>query len=111
MMLTRHNLAEADRAPSSRRGLEFETALVNAEHEAETALSQITGYDSEDITLLEIGKETRGYGRAEMHATMESMFKKTSKGEEIAAVLAVPDESDHRAKFADWLELKGHFVT
>ena len=52
---------------------------MNAKQEAETALSQITGFDSEDSTLLEIGKELADTSK-QIYANMESMAKKTSKG-------------------------------
>ena len=39
------------------KGTRFERALVNAKQEAETALSKVTGYDPEDSTLLELGKD------------------------------------------------------
>jgi hypothetical protein len=78
MMLARNNLAEAHGSIES-KGTRFESALVNAKQEAETALSQITGYDSEDSTLLEIGKELADTSK-QIQATMESMAKKKLKG-------------------------------
>jgi hypothetical protein len=78
MMLARNNLAEAHNSIES-KGARFESALVNAKQEAETALSQITGFDSEDSTLLEIGKELFDTSK-QIHSTMETMAKKTSKG-------------------------------
>jgi hypothetical protein len=65
--------------PIESKGARFESALVNAKQEAETALSQITGYDSEDSTLLEIGKDLAETSK-QIYANMESMAKKTSKG-------------------------------
>ena len=78
MMLARNNLAEAHNSIES-KSARFESALVNAKQEAETALSQITGYDSEDSTLLEIGKELSDTSK-QIYANMESMAKKNSKG-------------------------------
>jgi hypothetical protein len=78
MMLARNNLAEAHSSIES-KGARFESALVNAKQEAETALSQIIGFDSEDSTLLEIGKELAETSD-QIYTTMESMVKKTSKG-------------------------------
>ena len=103
MMLARNNLAEAHSSIEP-RSARFESALVNAKQDAETALSQIIGYDSEDSTLLEIGKDLVDTSE-QLYITMESMAKRPRKGRN-NPVLAVPDESDHRAKFADWLELK-----
>ena len=78
MMLARNNLAEAHSSIES-KGARFESALVNAKQEAETALSQITGYDSEDSTLLEIGKELADTSK-QIYTTMESMVKTSPKG-------------------------------
>jgi hypothetical protein len=58
IMMLRNDLREAH-AQIERRGERFEQALVNAKQEAEIAMSQITGYDPSDSTLLEIGKELR----------------------------------------------------
>jgi hypothetical protein len=58
VMMTRNNLREAY-AQVERKGARFEAALVGAKQEAELAMSQITGYDPEDSTLLEIGRDLR----------------------------------------------------
>jgi hypothetical protein len=78
LMMARNNLAEAFNSIES-KGTRFESALVNAKQYAETALSQIIGYDSEDSTLLEIGKELSDTSK-QIYVTMESMMKKPSKG-------------------------------
>jgi len=56
IMMSRNDLREAYAQVES-KGARFEAALINAKQEAETALSQITGFDPADITLLEIGEE------------------------------------------------------
>ena len=78
LMMARNNLAESHNSIES-KGARFESALVNAKQEAETALSQITGFDFEDSTLLEIGKELADTSK-QIYANMESMAKKTPKG-------------------------------
>lgn len=78
MMVTRGNLAESYAAVEP-KGMRFEGALINARQEAEKALSQITGYDSEDSTLLEIGKDLSETSR-QIYTTMQSMTKKAPKG-------------------------------
>jgi len=74
MMLTRHDLREAY-AQVERKGARFEGALVNAKQELELALGQITGYDPDDSTLLEIGKELRDNSE-QLYDSMESISKK-----------------------------------
>jgi hypothetical protein len=56
LLLSGRSLVEAVASvePKSTR---FESALINAKQEAERALSMITGYDPEDLTLLELGKD------------------------------------------------------
>jgi hypothetical protein len=56
IMMSRNNLLEAHTSIEP-KGTRFESALVNAKQEAETALSVITGFDPEDSTLLELGKD------------------------------------------------------
>lgn len=56
IMLMRNDLREAY-VQVEPKGARFEAALINAKQEAETALSQITGFDPMDTTLLEIGEE------------------------------------------------------
>jgi lipid A disaccharide synthetase len=51
IMMMRNDLREAYNQMES-RGQRFESALINAQQEAENALSQITGYDPTDSTLL-----------------------------------------------------------
>jgi hypothetical protein len=77
IMLSRNNLAEAY-GEVEPKGARFETALVNAKQEAERALSQVTGYDTDDSTLLEIGKDLSETSR-QLYSTMSLMAgKKTS---------------------------------
>lgn len=54
VLMMRNNLREAYQQVES-KSARFETASVNARQEAETAMSQIIGYDPDDTTLLEIG--------------------------------------------------------
>jgi hypothetical protein len=76
-MLARQDLRDAH-AQVERKGARFESALVNAKHEVEVAMSQIIGYDPEDLTLLEIGKELRDTSD-QLYVAMSSMTKKTVK--------------------------------
>jgi hypothetical protein len=78
MMVQRSNLAEAYASIES-KGARFESALVNAKQEAETALSQIIGYDSEDSTLLEIGRDLSETSK-QIYNTMRNMSEKPKKG-------------------------------
>ncbi len=57
-LISRSSLSEAfiQVEPKSMR---FETALINAKSEAESALGQISGFDPADITLLEAGEELK----------------------------------------------------
>jgi hypothetical protein len=79
-MLLRNDLREAY-AQIERKGARFESALVNAKQEAEIAMSQITGYDPADSTLLEIGRDLRDTS-GQLFLSMSSMTKQTvsSKG-------------------------------
>jgi hypothetical protein len=74
MMLARHDLREAY-AQVERKGARFEGALVNAKQEVELALSQITGYDPDDSTLLEIGRELRD-NSDQLYESMDSISRK-----------------------------------
>lgn len=80
IMLLRNDLREAH-AQVEPKGTRFESALINAKQEAETAMSQITGYDPSDSTLLEIGRDLRDTSD-QLYSSMSSMAKKalTSKG-------------------------------
>ncbi len=71
IMLLRNNLGEAHAAIEP-KGARFEGALVNAKQEAEKALSQVTGFDGEDSTLLEIGRDLWKTSER-IYATMASM--------------------------------------
>jgi hypothetical protein len=74
MMLARHDLREAY-AQVDTKAARFEAALLNAKQEVELALSQILGYDPEDSTLLEIGKELRDNSR-QLYDSMGSISTK-----------------------------------
>jgi hypothetical protein len=76
LMLARHNLQEAH-AQVERKGARFESALVNAKQEVEQALGQITGYDPDDSTLLEIGRDLRDNSE-QLYDSMESISKKAA---------------------------------
>jgi ParB-like chromosome segregation protein Spo0J len=76
LMLARHNLQEAY-AQVERKGARFESALVNAKQEVEQALGQITGYDPDDSTLLEIGRELRENSE-QLYDSMGSISKKAA---------------------------------
>ena len=76
IMMLRNDLREAH-AQIERKGARFEQALVNAKQEAEIAMSQITGYDPSDSTLLEIGKDLRDTSD-QLYSNMSSMTKKSA---------------------------------
>ena len=76
VMMSRNNLMEAH-AQVERKGARFEGALINAKQEAELAMSQIIGYDAEDSTLLEIGKDLRDTS-AQLYTSMASITKKAA---------------------------------
>ena len=81
IMLSRNNLAEA-RASIEPKTTRFESALINAKQEAETALSVITGFDPEDSTLFELGKDLADTS-TQIYVTMSAMAGKkapTTKG-------------------------------
>lgn len=75
-MLARNDLREAH-AQVERKGARFESALVNAKQEVEVAMSQIIGFDPEDSTLLEIGKDLRDTSDR-LYTTMSSIADKGS---------------------------------
>lgn len=75
IMMLRNDLREAH-AQIERKGARFETALVNARQEVEVAMSQIIGYDPEDSTLLEIGRELRDTSE-QLYSSMDSMAQKS----------------------------------
>lgn len=76
IMMLRNDLREA-LAQVERRGARFEGALINAKQEAETAMSQIAGFDSSDLTLLEIGLDLRDTSE-QLYSSMSTMSKKAS---------------------------------
>jgi hypothetical protein len=76
IMMLRNDLREAH-AQIEPKGIRFESALINARQEAEEAMSQITGYDPEDSTLLEIGRDL--YKTSELlHSSMRSIAEKAA---------------------------------
>jgi len=75
-MIARNDLREAH-AQIERKGARFESALVSAKQEAEVAMSQIIGYDPEDSTLLEIGRDLRDTSD-QLYSTMSSIAKKAA---------------------------------
>lgn len=76
MMMLRNDLREAH-AQIERKGARFEGALINAKQEAEIAMSQIIGYDAEDSTLLEIGRDLRDTS-VQLFESMASIAKKAT---------------------------------
>ena len=76
VLALRNNLREAYLQVES-KGARFETALVNARQEVEVAMSQIIGYDPEDSTLLEIGRELRD-NTEQLYTSMDSLYKKAA---------------------------------
>ncbi len=74
MLVSRNNLAEAY-AEVEPKGTRFETALINAKQEAESALSQVTGFDVDDSTLLEAGEELKNTSDV-LFNTMKGMASK-----------------------------------
>jgi hypothetical protein len=76
IMMARNDLREAH-AQVERKGARFEGALVNAKQEVEVAMSQIIGYDPEDSTLLEIGRDLRDTSE-QLYSTMSSIAKKAT---------------------------------
>jgi hypothetical protein len=73
VMMLRNDLREAH-AQVERKGARFEGALINAKQEAEVAMSQIIGYDPEDSTLLEIGRDLRDTSE-QLYLSMSSIAK------------------------------------
>ena len=74
--MLRNNLLEAY-AQVEPKGTRFEAALINAKQEAETAMSQIAGYDPADSTLLEIGQDLRDTSD-QLFESMSSMAKRAA---------------------------------
>ncbi len=84
VMMLRNDLREAY-AQVERKGARFETALVNARQEVEVVMSQIIGYNPEDSTLLEIGRELRDtsdklYDNMETISDQATSSKSRAKG-------------------------------
>jgi hypothetical protein len=76
IMMLRNDLREAH-AQVERKGTRFEGALINAKQEVEVAMSQIIGYDPEDSTLLEIGRDLRDTSD-QLYVSMSSIAKKSA---------------------------------
>jgi hypothetical protein len=76
IMMLRNDLREAH-AQVERKGARFAGALVNAKQEVEVAMSQIIGYDPEDSTLLEIGRDLRDTSE-QLYSSMVSIAKKAT---------------------------------
>jgi hypothetical protein len=95
VMMMRNNLQEAYAQVESKES-RFESALINAKQETENAMSQISGYDPSDLTLLEIGEELQKTSDA-LYSTMSSMATKsgTAKAKEVDA----GDPGDHGPRY------------
>ena len=78
IMMLRNDLREAH-AQVERKSARFEGALINAKQEVEVAMSQIIGYDPEDSTLLEIGRDLRDTSE-QLYSSMSSIAKKAASG-------------------------------
>jgi hypothetical protein len=76
VMMLRNDLREAY-GQVEKKGTRFESALVNAKQEAEKAMGQIIGFDPEDSTLLEIGRDLRDTSE-QLYSSMSSISKKAS---------------------------------
>jgi hypothetical protein len=76
VMMLRNDLREAH-AQIEHKGARFEGALINAKQEVEVAMSQIIGYDAEDSTLLEIGKDLKDTSE-QLYTSMSLIAKKTA---------------------------------
>lgn len=76
VMLARNDLREAY-AQVEKKGTRFEAALVNAKQEVEVAMSQIIGYDPEDSTLLEIGRDLKETS-VQLYSSMSAMAAKAN---------------------------------
>jgi ParB-like chromosome segregation protein Spo0J len=72
-MLATNDLRAAH-AHVERKGARFENALVGAKQQVEVALGQIIGFDPEDSTLLEIGRDLRD-SSAKLYESMSSAKK------------------------------------
>jgi hypothetical protein len=77
LLINRRSLNEAH-AQIETKGARFEQALLNAKQEAETALSQVIGFDPDDETLLQNADELRRTSAA-LHTTMASIASQKPK--------------------------------
>lgn len=76
-LISRNDLREAY-LQIEPKGTRFETALINAKQEAETALSQVTAFDPNDATLLEVGGELQSTSET-LFDTMTAMVNKQKR--------------------------------
>ena len=72
-MLARNKLQEAYTLVYT-PAVQFETALLNANQNAEDALSKISGYDGDDLSLLEAASSLKRTAQI-IHSTMENAPK------------------------------------
>lgn len=77
-MLARNKLSEAYTLVYT-PAVQFETALLNAHQNAEDALSKISGYDGDDLSLLEAASSLQRTSQI-IHLTMENVSKTRAKG-------------------------------
>ena len=74
MMMVQGDLRKAHEQVE-KKGARFESALLSAKQSAETAMSQIIGFDPEDSTLLQVGLELRDTSDT-LYTTMEAKVLK-----------------------------------
>lgn len=76
LMMVRGDLREAHEQVE-KKGARFESALLSAKQHVETAMSQIIGFDPEDLTLLQVGLELRDTSDT-LYTTMEAKVLKAA---------------------------------
>jgi hypothetical protein len=76
-MLARNKIQEAYTLVYT-PGVQFETALLNANQNAEDALSKISGYGGDDLSLLEAASSLKRTAQI-IHATMENAPKRSTE--------------------------------
>lgn len=64
-----------------KKGARFETALLSAKQQTETAMGQIIGFDPQDSTLLQVGLDLRDTSDT-LYTTMEAKFLKAQKSKQ-----------------------------
>ncbi len=77
LMMVRGDLREAHEQVE-KKGARFESALLSAKQQVETAMSQIIGFDPDDSTLLQVGLELRDTSDT-LYTTMEAKALKATK--------------------------------